>query len=96
MYTLFDLQDQDTNVSFDQHGLRLGTFFLTYFGEFEDYITLRKPSNIFAKMQRAHDRARKCPMRGTSLQGKGFTYNQVYTWVGYLYTSCEEKGVGAE
>ena len=35
-------------------------------------------------------------MRGASLQGKPFTYNQVYTWVGYLYTSCEEKGVGAD
>ena len=30
-------------------------------------------------------------MRG-QYQGKGFTYNQVYTWVGYLATAAKAKG----
>ena len=30
-------------------------------------------------------------MRG-KYKGQGFTYNQVYTWVGYLATAAKAKG----
>ena len=69
MYTLFDLRDEDTNVPSDQHGLRLGTFFLSLFGDFDDYYKLRKPKSIFKLMSSSHKKAKNCPMRG-KLRGK--------------------------
>ena len=40
----------------------------------------------------AHVRAKECPFRG-KYKGKSFTFNQVYTWMGYLATSAKAKGL---
>ena len=41
----------------------------------------------------SHVRAKQCPMRAKKLQGKGFTYNQMYTWLGYMAINIEKKGI---
>ena len=90
MNTLFDLTNKDTNHDHMAHGKRLGLFFLTWFGDDDEYYTHRGGHPV-QNLNRAHTRAKGCPMRG-NYKGQGFTYNQVYTWVGYLATAGKAKG----
>ena len=73
MFTLFDMTHQDTNVPPEEHGTRLGLFFLQRFGGDDKYGKLRGP-NMIKNLDRAHVRAKACPMRG-KYSGKGFTMN---------------------
>ena len=63
MNVLLDLSHKDTNVSPEEHGTRLGLFFLLHFGGDDSYTKLRS-LNRFRNLEEAHQRAKKCPMRG--------------------------------
>jgi hypothetical protein len=53
MSVLFDLSHKDTNVAPEEHGMRLGLFFLLHFGGDNDYTRLRG-RNRFANLNEAH------------------------------------------
>ena len=89
MFTLFDMTDPDTNVSSDQHGQRLGLFFLSFFGDDQQYFEVRGVTDSTQQLVDAHQRSKKCPRRG-AMQGKQFTYNQMYSWICYLQKSATE------
>ena len=91
MNVLFDMSHKDTNVSPEEHGTRLGLFFLLHFGGDQAYTQLRG-QNRFGNLEKAHKRAKNCPMRG-NLKGKGFTVNQVYTWLGYMSLNMDKRGL---
>ena len=92
MNTLFDTSHIDTNIPSDDHGTRLASFFLSHFGDFDDYYRVRNTRSTFQYLNKVHQRAKGCPFRG-NLKNKGFTYNQMYTWVGYLHMSANEKNI---
>ena len=93
--TLFDTTHEDTNVSSDVHGLRLASWFLSYFGDYEDYYELRNVRDIMDMTGVAHIRAKGCPYRG-NLKSKEFTYHQICTWLGYLHFSAIEQNFPEE
>ena len=64
MNTLFDTRHKDTNVSSDDHGTRLASWFLTQNGDFDDYYKLRNVQSTLKLINVAHNRAKGCPHRG--------------------------------
>jgi len=68
MNVLFDKTNKESNVPAETHGKRLALFFLQYFGDDNEYRKLRG-SRIFFNINEAHNRAKRCPMRG-KFQGK--------------------------
>ena len=70
MNTLFDTRHKDTNVSSDEHGIRLGSWFLSNYGDFEDYYKLRNVQSTMQITNVAHNRAKGCPHRGKDLKNK--------------------------
>ena len=93
--TLFDMTHKDTNISSDEHGIRLASWYLSHSGDFEDYYTLRNVRSTLQLLNVTHKRAKACPFRG-NLKKKQFTYNQMYTWVGYMHMSATEKNIPEE
>ena len=92
MNNLFDISHKDTNVPAEEHGRRLGLFFLDHYGDDREYSQTRGPEHVH-NLETAHIRSKKCPFRGKKLQGKGFTYNQVFTWLGYMSINIERRGI---
>ena len=74
MNVLFDLSHADTNVPPEEHGMRLGTFYLKYYGGEPDTYTKLRGDDVKAITAVAHQRAKNCPMRGHQ-KGKDFTWN---------------------
>ena len=64
MNTLFDMSHKDTNISSDDHGTRLASFFLSHFGDYDDYYNLRKARSTLQHLNVVHTRAKGCPFRG--------------------------------
>ena len=89
MNTLFDMSSIDTNHDQRTHGKRLGLYFLNFFGNDKEYNDVRPGHPV--PVETSHIRAKGCPTRG-KYSGQGFTYNQVYTWFGYMATAAKAKG----
>ena len=64
MNVLFDFSHTDTNVPPEEHGMRLGTFYLKYYGGEPDTYTKLRGDDVKAITAVAHQRAKNCPMRG--------------------------------
>ena len=62
MNTLFNMTEKDTNHDYNAHGRRLGLFFLSFFGDDDEYNNVR--GNPFRNLNNSHNRAKGCPMRG--------------------------------
>lgn len=73
MHQLFDMSSKETNISTDEHGMRLGLFFLAFFGDDEEYYKFRNTDNLLDKSRAAHKKASNCPLRPKKHRGKGFT-----------------------
>ena len=87
MNTLFDMKENELNHK--GNGRRLGLFMLQQFGDDDEYSTFR-PSDPMKNVGDAHVRSKNCPLRG-KYQGKSFTINQMYTWVGYQHMAMEKR-----
>ena len=88
---LLDRTHADSDVTAEEHGKRLGLMFLQRYGISDDYTRLR--GNLFHNLNKAHTRAKKCPMRPSSEKNGGFTLTQVYLWLGYQQQALESFGV---
>ena len=53
MNVLFDMSHKDTNVAPEEHGLRLGLFFLSHFGGDKSYNKLRGLDEV-GNLETAH------------------------------------------
>ena len=70
MNVLFDMRDPDTAVGYATHGERLAGWLLARNGNDNSVYKLPgRLGSIGANSNRAHTRAKKCPMRGKELLG---------------------------
>ena len=95
MAVLFDTSHADTNVSAAIHGERLALALMTQWCGDPGYYKLRgrRGTHMFHVLQVSHQRAKGCPMRSRSLQGRGFTVDQRDSWLGHLWYAGEECSV---
>mmetsp|Transcript_1702 Transcript_1702/g.4754 ORF Transcript_1702/g.4754 Transcript_1702/m.4754 type:complete len:143 (+) Transcript_1702:594-1022(+) len=91
MAVLFDTEEDDANVSAQEHGRRLALFLLARWTGDDSYYRLGRGHPI-GNLYRAHQRAKACPLRHGSLRGRGFTEDQRDSWLGHLYFSAEDCG----
>ena len=92
MNTLFDLTKEEADHK--MHGRRLGTFFLSFFGDDDEYQKLRGGHPV-SNLNKAHNRSKNCPLRG-HYKGAAFTLNQMRTWIGYQHMAAEGRGFKGE
>mmetsp|Transcript_62605 Transcript_62605/g.146925 ORF Transcript_62605/g.146925 Transcript_62605/m.146925 type:complete len:239 (+) Transcript_62605:49-765(+) len=94
MVVLFDVSQEDSNVTAATHGERLALALLGRWTGDRDYARTR--GNLFANLEVAHQRAKHCPFRSQSLRGRGFTEDQRDSWLGHVWLAGEEVGVDAQ
>ena len=91
MAVLFDTRSAEANVSAAEHGKRLGLLLLNRWTGDTEYFTVTGTSNIFTRLQMAHERAKGCPMRGD--RRYSFTKDQRDSWLGHVYLAGRECGI---
>lgn len=93
MAVLFDTTSREANVSAAEHGQRLALALLTRWTDDRDYYSrVSGGRNMFVRLHEAHDRAKHCPMRSSTLRTRGFTTGQRDSWLGHLWlagASCD-------
>lgn len=93
MAVLFDTTSEEANVSVAEHGERLALALLSRWTGDQEYFTrVSGGRSMFARLHVAHDRAKDCPMRSSTLRTRGFTTGQRDSWLGHLWlagASCD-------
>ena len=102
MSVLFNSSQKDTNVCALDHGKRVANLLLD-FNYDTSYLRAAGRGNVFARLNQAHQTAKKCPMRPEIKkfgikQSKAlpFTINQRDSWVGSVMDSAEQCGCSEE
>ena len=89
MTVLFDVRNEEANVSAAVHGKRLALFLWSRWTDDPAYYE-EFGSRGFHRLQVGHQRAKNCPMRSKNLRGCGFTTGQRDSWLGHLWLAGEE------
>lgn len=101
MSILFDVRNADTNVSAYEHGKRVAAVMLNRWHGTNHWKQLNR-GQFFNALEKAHQRAKRCPMRPKEEQVKRpeghpraqawFTVKQRDSWLGHVVAAAEECG----